>query len=370
MLSRLQKIQKILHSFSLDALFVSNQDNVTYLTGLAGLAANEREAFLLITKKKVFLFTFATCFGLYKNKNRYLSALNLSTSQKLTTYLTEIVQKENLETIGFEKNHLTLSELDSLKKKVKVKFIATEKLIETLRIVKEEKEIVSIRKAAQITDQAFEFMKKRIYASRRKEKNNLSEKDLSLELEFFLKRKAGDTAFSPIVAFDENTAIPHYLPSKNKKLNKNSIILLDFGAKVDGYCSDMTRIIFCGMPESQKIDIYQIVLMAQEKALKVIRNGMKGKEVDKIARNFLKTKDLPLFAHGLGHGVGLAIHEAPRLKSESEEILRENMVFTVEPGVYLEEHYGIRIEDLVVLKKEGIEILSKSPKDLKSNVIF
>lgn len=363
MSNRLTKVRKAIKKLNLDALFITSQPNVTYLTRFSGLAPNEREAFLFITGKNAYLLTFPTYFGLYKKAGNGITTLCITSDKKLTNHLTEIIQKEKIKTTGFEEKNLTVSELKSLKSKVKtclnkpIKWQQTNSLIENLRIIKDADELRYIRKAVKITDQAFDFITKKI-------KKGVSEKQLALEIEFFIKRHADDIAFSPIVAFDKNAAIPHYMPSNNPQLITHNLVLLDFGAKVNGYCSDMTRVVFFGSPKPSQIKMYSTVLQAQKKALKKLKAGVKGNEIDKISRNYIVSKGFPEYLHGLGHGVGLTIHEEPRMKKDNKQILPENSVVTLEPAIYLEGKYGIRIEDLVVLKKDGVEVLSKTTKDI------
>lgn len=371
-MSKLTKVRQALHTLSIDALFITDQLNVSYLTDFIGLAPNEREGFFFITRKDAFLLTFPTYFGLYEKGGNGFITLNITQTKKLSDHLTEIINNGKIQTVGFEKENLTVAEFASLRNKFqpladrplaeKVSFIETEGIIEKLRLLKDEKELHSIRKAAQITDSAFDFIKTKI-------KKGATEKDLALELEFFLKKNAGNIAFSPIVAFDGNAAIPHYLPNNRQQLTNNNLILLDFGARVNGYCSDMTRVIFYGTPNNNYAKVYRTVLKAQQLALENLKTNISAELPDKIARKYIKSQNFPDYPHGLGHGVGLAIHEAPRLKIGSREILKENMVVTVEPGIYLPGECGIRIEDLVVLKRDGIEILSKSPKLFKELII-
>ncbi|OGG14654.1 hypothetical protein A2773_02610 [Candidatus Gottesmanbacteria bacterium RIFCSPHIGHO2_01_FULL_39_10] len=346
-----------LKSLKLDALFLSNQHNVTYLSGFTGLSPNEREGFFLITRKHAYLLTFPTYFYLYKDSPGYFSSLNITREKNIKKHLEEIVYEENIKRIGIEKENLTLSELESLKKDIKTDFVGTENLVENLRIIKTETEISNIRYAAQITDQAFDFIIKNI-------KKDQTEKDIALAIEFFIKKHADNIAFSPIVAFNDHAAIPHYLPTTNYKLQTKSLILLDFGAKISGYCSDMTRVIFYGTPKDEWLKIYNTVLKSQKLALDAIKPGKTGQEIDSVARNFIIKNGYPQYPHGLGHGVGLAIHESPRLKIDSKDILEESMIVTVEPGIYLEGDCGVRIEDLLIIKRPRTEILSTSTKEL------
>ncbi|MBI3379250.1 aminopeptidase P family protein [Candidatus Gottesmanbacteria bacterium] len=356
-MNNLNKIREDIKSFNIDSIFITNQQNVSYLTGFVGLAPSEREGFLFITLQKAYLLTFPTYFGLYEKGGDGFITVNITQTKRLSDHLAEILGIDGVHSIGVEKENLTVAELNSLKAKLKAKFVETEGIVEKQRLIKNKIEIQNIKKAAEITDLAFEFIKTKII-------KGITEKNLALELEFFLKKTAGDIAFSPIVAFDENAAIPHYLPTNNHQLTTNNLILLDFGARVNGYCSDMTRVVFLGKANEHQVKIYETVLQAQRLALESVKNGILAKLPDKIAREYIKSHGLPDYPHGLGHGVGLAIHERPRLRIGSDEQLLENMVVTVEPGIYLPGDCGVRIEDLVVLRKDGIEILSKSSKEL------
>lgn len=357
MKNRLKIIQQELKSSKLDALFISDQYNVTYLTGFTGLSPNEREAFLLITKTDCFLLTFPTYYGLYKNSRDGFSTLCISTGKQLHSLLEEIIEKQKVNNLGFEKQNLTVAELQSLPKRLRIKFISTENLIEKQRLIKQDVELNKIKSAAGITDKAFSHIIKLI-------KVGMTEKQLALEIEFYIKKQADDTAFPPIVAFNKYAAIPHYLPDDKKQLTDHSLILLDFGARIGNYCSDMSRVIFLNTPSSRILKMYSVVLQAQQKAIKGISPGMTGHQADNIARSFIAGKNYSPYEHGLGHGVGLAIHEDPRLKIGSQQKLVPGMVFTIEPGIYIEGTAGIRIEDLAVLTDNGVKILSSSTKEV------
>lgn len=362
MIQRLQKVTEEFAEKGIDALFVTNQTNVSYLTGFSGLSPNEREAFLLVTKNKSYLLTFPTYYGLYCQKGDGFETLNITIDKKLHMHLSDILSREKIKKVGLEKSNLTLSEYESLQNKVPVQFLLTDSIVENARVIKTEKEISLIHKAAQITDKTYDYIKSQI-------KPGVSEKELALKIEFSLKNSGADLAFAPIVAFGFNTAIPHYLPNNKKLTTKNNLILFDFGAKVNDYCSDMTRVCFLGVPDTELAQLYEVVLSAQVNAFNSIKPGVKGDLIDHECREYITKAGFPPYPHGLGHGVGLNIHEDPRLKFGNEQILRANMVVTVEPGIYLEGKYGIRIEDLVVLKKGGIEVVSKSPKFLRESIL-
>ncbi len=354
---RIKKVREKMSYLGLDGLFISNQENITYLTNFPGLSYQVREAFLFITKKNAYLYAFPTFYSLYKSPSEEFQIKQIKIGQNLHQLLNQEIKKEKVKKIGYEIKITSVEELAKLRRKVEAKFYPTKDLVEKFRIIKDDQEITLIKKAAKITDMAFSYIIQKI-------KKGITEKELSLLLEFFIKRKTSDVAFSPIVAFNQSAAIPHYLPSDKKKLKNKSLILLDFGAKVNNYCADMTRAVFFGSPNEKIVGLHKAVLKAQIEAIKQIKPGLTGRKADQIARKILHSNGLNPYPHGLGHGVGVAIHEAPRLNINSSEVLAENMVFTIEPGIYIEDQYGIRIEDLVVLRKNGVEILTKSTKEL------
>jgi len=248
-----------------------------------------------------------------------------------------------------------------------VMLVPTQGRVEELRMMKREDEIKNIRAAAKLTDQCFKFLLNKM-------KPGVTEGAIAWEIESFIRTRGAQLAFSPIVAFGKNTSQPHY-QSSDVRLQSSDLILLDFGAKVNGYCSDMTRVVSVGKPKDKWKRAYNAVFDAQHAALEYLHlEGVKahlpgdvrrsGAAVDRIAREVIEKSGFPVYPHSLGHGVGLAIHEAPRLTIKKDQILKPNMVVTVEPGIYVEGSYGIRIEDLVLLKKDGIEILSTSKKEM------
>lgn len=355
-------MENTLANHKIGAFLITDPNNIKYLTGYSGVSMREREAFMIVTPKKIYFLTFPVSLQEIMPKKTSFQTLLITPNQKLNQHFLEILQQENIDSLGFEKNDLTVAEYELWSEKVKVNWIPTQGIIEDLRMIKTGEEIINIKKAAALTDQAFAFLKSKI-------KYGVSEKNLAFELEFFIRKNDGELAFPPIIAFNSNTSLPHHRTS-NLKLKKNSLILIDLGAKMEGYCADMTRVLFYGAPSGRQVKIYQTVLLAQKMALAQLKIGLPACESDHIAREVIKSEGFPEYPHGLGHGVGLDIHEGPRLRSDCQEILRENMVVTVEPGIYLDGFCGIRIEDLVVLKKSGLDILSKSPKLLNDSIIL
>jgi len=212
--------------------------------------------------------------------------------------------------------------------------------------------------AARIADKAFNRICKLI-------KPGITERDIALELEFYMKKLgATSTSFTSIVASGERSALPHGTAT-DKKIKEGEFLTLDFGCVYNGYCSDMTRTVVIGKANERQREIYSVVLEAQEKALKYIKPGVKGCDVDRVARDIIKEKGFgQYFGHGLGHSLGLEIHESPRLSPTSNDILQEGMVVTDEPGIYIPDFGGVRIEDLVLVTATGFEVLSNSPKEL------
>lgn len=353
---RIDKLRKILREKNLDAFLVSNFYNILYLTGFKTLTENEREAWGLVTKNNIYLFTDSR----YTINNKFL-ILKLITSEKgLIKHLQEIVVEERIQRLGFEGDDLKVNELQKLKEQlINIELVSLEKLIIKIRGIKDEKEIKKIKMACQIADQCLEEIVKTI-------KVGATEKEIAFKIEFWLKEKNHDLSFYPIVAVDKNSAIPHYdtRNGRDEKVKKNSIILIDFGAKFQDYHSDMTRMIFVGKPTNEMISIYKTLLNAQEKTIKQLKIDSNPVSVDQFCRQQLTiTKQQLTYSHSTGHGVGLQIHEYPKISFTSLDILLPNQVITIEPGVYIEDKWGMRIEDTVLIREnKQIEVLTKFSK--------
>ena len=230
--------------------------------------------------------------------------------------------------------------------------------INTCRMVKDDAELARLAKAEAIGDAAFSYILDRI-------KPGITEAEIALELEFYMKRQgASRISFDTIAASGPNSSMPHAQVT-NRRVEKGDFVTMDFGCVYQGYCSDMTRTVAVGTPTEEMKKVYQIVLDANLRAMDSIREGVRCSEIDAVARDYIRDCGYgAYFGHGLGHGVGLDIHEEPRFSPKCDVITRENMVITDEPGIYLPGRFGIRIEDLVVVKKDGFETLSRSDKKL------
>lgn len=239
--------------------------------------------------------------------------------------------------------------------------------MQSLKLTKSLKEISLIEQACLLTDKTFDYIKREI-------KEGISEHELSLKIQRFIRKNEANLAFRPIVSFGKNSAEIHHKPNQTK-LRKGQIIMLDFGAKVNGYCSDMTRTIFFGKATEKQKRMYKTILEAQRLARlapestqgagkRVSESTLMAKEVDKVARDYIISQGYPQIPHSLGHGLGKKVHEGFRLSPKSKGELKSGMVFTIEPGIYIKNFGGIRIEDTFVLEKEELRHLTRSTKDL------
>nr|MBP9717036.1 aminopeptidase P family protein [Candidatus Levybacteria bacterium] len=263
-----------------------------------------------------------------------------------------LLNKLNIKTIGFEEDDLRVSEFKSFKKIVNLKPVD----LTNLRIIKTNGEIENIKLACKISDQAFNYILGKI-------KLGISEKEVANLIENFIKENNGEISFKTIVAFGKNSAIPHHQTS-NIKLTKNQIILLDFGVKINNYCSDMTRTIYFGKAPEKFKKMHKTVLTAQVKAIKKIKQNTNASIIDKTGREYIINQNYPSISHSVGHGIGVEVHEAPYISPNSKDIIKNNMIFSVEPGIYFSNYGGVRIEDLVLVKNGLAELISHSNREI------
>jgi len=352
--NRLERLRGSLAKKELDGVFISQPQNRHYLSGFDGSAG-----YLLITSKEAVI---ATDF-------RYLEQVKIQSPDyrlfqiggNATEWFPRLTSESKLARLGFEAGDINYSLYwllsDSLKKaESSLKLVPTEGLVESLRTVKEPEEIELIVKAVEITDRAFGHIEGVI-------KPGMTEKEVAWELEKFQRERGSQTMpFDVIVASGPNAALPHHKPSE-RKINSGEPIVIDMGARVGGYCSDFSRTLCLGEPDETFKKVYDIVLGAQLAAIALIKEGMNGQEADSFARTVIEEAGYAeAFGHSLGHGVGLAEHENPRLGPNSTEELASGMVFSIEPGIYLPGWGGVRIEDLAVIENGEITVLSKGNK--------
>ena len=351
---RIEKLRQILKEYELDGIFISQPQNRYYLSGFNGSAG-----YLLITAQNTILATDFRYIEQVKVQAPNYQLFQITGS--VSDWFLKLVAELGLNQIGFEAEDMTLTMYRQLTEtlsqaKSPIQLIPVEGLILTLRAVKEPEEIELIVKAVEITDRAFQHIEGIIHAG-------MTEMEVAWELEKF-QREQGSQAlpFDIIVASGPNSALPHAKPSE-RKINDGEPIVIDMGARVEGYCSDFTRTLCLGEPDDTFKKVYDTVLGAQLTAIALIKEGMTGKEADSFARAVIEEAGYAeAFGHSLGHGVGLAEHEQPRLASTSTEPLTSGMVFSIEPGIYLPGWGGVRIEDLALMENGEIKILSKGKK--------
>lgn len=334
----------------IDGMIISNPINIEYITGVYA------EGTLIINDKDNIFITDA----------RYIEDVNstITISDEINVRdQANISENEyisffaNCLRVGIEENYISYSKYQNLVRIYRLKeAVETNNLIEKMRTIKDDNEIAKIRRACEITDNCFTHLLEYI-------KVGMTERQIAFEIEkYFIENGATGLAFDTIVASGENSSKPHAVPT-NRKIQSGDNITIDFGAKYKGYCSDMTRTIFVGSVSDEVRNLYNFILEGQLRATNKIKDGVDGKSVARGVQIEYNARNFELI-HALGHGVGLEVHELPYLSYRSSYILKENMVVTNEPGIYVPEKIGIRIEDTILVNKLESEVLTKSSKEL------
>jgi Xaa-Pro aminopeptidase len=341
---RIRAVRRELNTRKIDCLIVTKAANVTYATGFLG-----DDSWAAITKGKVYLLT----------DSRYTEQARaecpdcaiVERTDLMAEALRKLLEKlKSVKTVTVEKS-LSLAEFGVLKKHVKVRIKPVADIIETIRGCKDGAEIKTIEAAGSIATRALRQTLGYI-------KPGIAECEAAGMLDFQIRKLGAKNSFETIVAFGPNASRPHHQPGR-KKLKRKDTVLIDFGAKYKGYCSDITRCFVIGGREAFYKKVYDVVEQAQGAAIKMIKAGVKMKDVDAAARKVIKDNDLPVYGHGTGHGLGLEIHESPFLKVQSKGTLKAGMVITIEPGVYIPGKLGVRIEDDVLVTEASCRILTR-----------
>ena len=346
--SKIVWLRNKLAALNMQGMIVSNPISIKYLIGI------DAEGVLLITRKE----------NVFITDSRYIEHVNSVLTIEdgiVVTNVKDLIldDYENFflfcENVGFEESHLTYAKYKEYMHKYQINnFEETEGIIEKQRMIKEEHEIENIKKACTITDNCFEYLRGFI-------KVGMSEKQIATEIEkFFLSNGADELAFDTIVASGKNSSMPHAVPT-DKLIEAGDPITIDMGCKVNGYCSDMTRTVFAGFVPQYAKPVYDLVLKNQMQAAESIKEGANMKTISKAVESDLKLNGFEMM-HSLGHGVGLEIHEYPYFGNKVDFLLRENMVITDEPGIYIPNRFGIRIEDTLLVSKYSSLSLTKSDK--------
>jgi Xaa-Pro aminopeptidase len=343
-------------STELDVLAISNPVNVTYLTGFSG-----DSSWLILLPKRAILVSDGRYTVQIAEECPGLETVIRPPQKNIYQAVAETVNGLGVRNVGFEGWHLTTAELQTLQELSKtVNWAPQEKQVEKLRMVKDESELAQLRQAVWIAEKAYGMFRAFL-------QNHDSEKFLSDAMEGYVRRAGGTcTSFPTIVAVGDRSALPH-APPTGRTVAEAGFLLLDWGARGESYHSDLTRMLAmksgAKKVERELQKIYTVVLQAQERAIAAVRPGAAARDVDAAARSFITDAGYgPNFNHGLGHGLGLQVHEGPNIRSSSDDVLEAGMVFTIEPGLYIPSWGGVRIEDDVLVTPDGCEVLTSVPK--------
>ncbi len=353
MKNRIKRLQRILAKENLDLLLITFLPNVRYLSGYSGT-----NGMILISPQNAL---FLTDFRYQQQAKEQVKDLEIKIVKRdLFSSLPSISLLAGKRIrLGFEAEHLSYKTYQTLKSLLPdCLLVPTEKMIEFFTMKKDKREIKKIRQAVRITDRVFSEILDFI-------RPGTSELDLSAEIEYRLKRYGSSTPYyETIVASGKRSALPHGVAS-NKKIEKNDLVTLDFGAVVDGYTADLTRTVAVGKANKKQKQVYNLVLKAQIHAIKAAKPKMKACDLDRVARRVIKKAGYErYFGHGLGHGIGLLVHDNPAVNPTNQQILEAGMVMTIEPGVYIPNWGGVRIEDDVLITPTGSEVLTRAEKNL------
>ncbi|MEF2244842.1 MULTISPECIES: M24 family metallopeptidase [unclassified Paenibacillus] len=351
-IERVHKLRQLMEQKGIQAMLISSSVNRRYVSGFTGSSG-----MVLVTGTAQFVIT----------DFRYRTQAPLQSPQFaivehgaiMMNAVLELLNQESIKELAFEQDHVTYSDYLMWSKLLQdINLKPASGLVEQLRMIKDEQELQIMQEAADLADRTFAYIQRLVQPG-------MKESDLALEMEVFMRSNgATSSSFDTIVASGERSALPHGVAS-DRIIGSNEFVKFDFGAYYKGYCSDITRTVVVGKPTAKHIEIYNIVLEAQLHALAHIKPGMTGKEADALARDVINKYGYgDLFGHSTGHGLGMEIHEAPRLSMLSDTILTPGMTVTVEPGIYVPGFGGVRIEDDIVITDSGIKILTSSTKDL------
>ena len=348
--NRINSLRKALSKTDIDTAFISSKDNIRYYSGFTGTLA-----FLLITESKSIIITDSRYIVRAQEECPDYEIYQLKSGDNWIENSTNQIKSK---VIGFEGNFVSFNMINQLKERSNNNLIWKDfsEQISNERVIKSQSEVEKIEEAISISDGAFNTVSKKI-------KEGMTEKEIAWEIEKEMRILGAESiSFDTIVASGINGAKPHHSPT-NKNISNGEAITIDMGAKCNGYCSDLTRTIFIGEPDDKFKKIYSIVLRSQLISIEAAKEGMTGEEIDKISRDIISDEGFgENFGHSLGHGVGLEIHENPGVGPKSKNEILSGMVYTIEPGIYIDGWGGIRIEDMVLMTDNGNRLLSHAEK--------
>lgn len=344
--------------FGIDAFLITNSFNIRYLTGFYTLAPHEREAYLLVTRLHAYLFTDGRYIPQKENNSAYVFRL-LSPEKGLIAQLQELIKKEKMEAVGFEREDLKWSEYEMLTGRLDIRMMPLDRTVLRIRALKQKGEIEKIKKACELGDGCLGEASRMI-------RPGMTERSIAWEMEKYIREKGYEFSFDPIVAVDSHSAVPHYdTKSGNGIVRNGSVVLIDMGVDYHGYSSDITRMFFVGSITGEMRRAYEDLREAQEKTIQELEVQDDLRKIDIFCRKDLERKGYGSYPHSTGHGVGLEVHEYPKISGVTMDKKEPGQVVTVEPGIYLKDKWGMRIEDTVAIDKKGKAIaLTAFPKTL------
>jgi Xaa-Pro aminopeptidase/Xaa-Pro dipeptidase len=350
---RRKYVLKIIELNHLEGILFSNLENIRYLCGFTG-----SDGAFLITQQESF---FLTDSRYWTQADEEVKSSKIIHYKKKMEGIASLLLDLKLKSIGFESTSLAFASHQFLLERLAsdAKLIPLEHELKNLRAIKDVQELTHIHKAIDISSKAFLHMMEIL-------KEGVVEREVALEMEFFMKHEGAEgLGFDIIIASGKRSALPHG-KADTKPIEKGDFILIDFGSGFQGYHSDQTRTVICGQPSSEQKKIYQVVKEAHDKAIDTVRPGISIQEVDAAARGHIQNQGYgDFFGHGTGHGIGLSVHEDPSINSENKDLVQEGMVFTIEPGIYLPDWGGVRIEDMIRVTSTGAEVLTYLPNELR-----
>ena len=350
-----QNIRAALQERNLDAMMLTNEANRLYATGFH---STDTDGLALVTRNNTYYFTDSRYTEAAERVVCDAALREVKAGRGYTVLVEEVIQEEGLQKIGFEDAYMTVQDYERYRKALSCELVPATDLMLRLRMVKSEEELEFMIGAQRIAERALEDILKEI-------RPGVSEKEIAARLQYLmLHYGASDMSFDPIVVSGPNGSLPHGVPSE-KLIQSGEFVTMDFGCVYHGYCSDMTRTVAVGSVTDEMRDVYDTVLKAQLAGIEAAKAGATGKEVDGAARNVITDAGYgAYFGHSFGHGVGVEIHEAPNASPMNEKPLPEGAVISAEPGIYLPGKLGVRIEDVIVLTKDGCRNITKAPKEL------
>ncbi|MCI8699840.1 MAG: aminopeptidase P family protein [Clostridia bacterium] len=339
---KIQWLRNKITNMDLQGMIISNPINIKYLTNI------EAEGTLILTRKE----------NIYITDGRYIEAVQntVTVFDEIVVYDVRDISQEEYENffmycenVGFEENYVTYAKYKEFKYRYKIhNLVETENIVEQQRMIKDEEELENIKKACEITRKCFEEISKHLVPEK-------TELEIAKKIDTYFSENAEGIAFETIVASGENSSRPHAVPT-NRKFTEQDIVVIDIGCKINGYCSDMTRTFFIGEPTEEQQKVYNLVKKNHDQSIRDIYDGVNAKMIAKGVENDFNLNRFNLI-HSLGHGVGLEVHERPFLSTKVDFTLREKMVITIEPGIYLSGQFGVRIEDTILVQKACATIL-------------